>query len=60
MFLDPKYDAEHDGKLHNALLIPKMALKEAKNGFSGYITVNIIVWGVDFGSSGKGHGAMTA
>ena len=52
MILDPKYHVEHDGKLNmpwQASLMPKMGLKEAKNGFSCYITVNIIVWGVDSG-----------
>ena len=53
MFLDPKYDAEHDKQLHNARKcfhctqngsqsVPKMALKVARNGFLCY-SVSIIV-----------------
>ena len=34
-----------------ASIMPKMALKVAENGFLCYITVSVIVGGVDFGSS---------
>ena len=58
MFLDPKYDAEHDKQLHNARnasIMPKMTLKVAENGILCYITVSVIVGGVDFGSSWRGQ-----
>ena len=58
MFLDPKYDAKHDKQLRNAqkgFIMPKMTLKVAENGFLCYITVIVIVGGVDFGSSWRGQ-----
>ena len=58
MILDPEYDAEHDKQLYNARkasILPKMALKVARNGFLCCITVSIMVRGVDFGSSGRGQ-----
>ena len=38
-----------------ASIMPKMALKVAENGFLCYITVSVIVGGVDFGSSWRGQ-----
>ena len=56
MILDPKYDAEHDKQLRNApSIMPKMAFKVAENGFLCYITVSVIVGGVDFESSWRGQ-----
>ena len=38
-----------------ASIMPKMAPKVSRNGVLCYIAVNIIVWGADFGSSGRGQ-----
>ena len=35
--------------------MPKMAPKVSRNGVLCYIAVSIIVWGADFGSSGRGQ-----
>ena len=36
-------------------IMPKMAPKVSRNGVLCYIAVSIIVWGADFGSSGRGQ-----
>ena len=38
-----------------ASIMPKMAPKVSRNGVLCYIAVSIIVWGADFGSSGRGQ-----
>ena len=38
-----------------ASIVPKMAPKVSRNGVLCYIAVTIIVWGADFGSSGRGQ-----
>ena len=54
MFLDQKYDAAHDGKLHNAIIgfvNAENGPQRGKNGVLCYITVLYysIIHDVDFG-----------